>query len=218
MIDILKLAIALMVISLAAGLAIGVTNSRTKDKIAEQNELRLQSSLEMVFGNSVEIKEEQGDDDLPDLYWSAHSEDGLQGYAFEVASRGYAGEIRYIVGVDATGTITGITILEQSETPGLGSRIEEAASEDYIWTFLFSSSEKSKPWFTQQFEGLSLTKPIGIESSAGEWHTLDSEKRNKLNEQNKITAITGSTISTRAVINGLEQDVAPYIKALKGTN
>ena len=219
MIDILKLAIALMIISMAAGLAIGITNSKTKDQIAEQNQQTVNASLQMVFPAGLEITPLlQGGDNLPDTFWVARSSQGVEGYAFVISQRGYAGDIKYMVGVDTKGNITGITVLEQSETPGLGSRITEEASEDYIWTFLFRKSEQSKPWFTEQFEGLSVYDPIGIEKSMGEWHTLDDENRQILKNKNSVTAITGSTISTQAVTNGLQRQVAPYMNALKGDN
>ena len=48
------------------------------------------------------------------------------GTAAEAASdRGYGGRIRVMVGIDPDGTVRGVTVLEQAETPGLGARIRE---------------------------------------------------------------------------------------------
>ncbi|MDG5817008.1 FMN-binding protein [Chitinispirillales bacterium ANBcel5] len=218
MTDVIKLALALMAISLVAGLAIGITNHSTREQIAYQNELIQKQSLQAVFPEGITIKEKSGEGILPSKYWVGVCDDGeVLNYAFEVSRMGYSGDIKYMVGVDPEGTITGMTILEQQETPGLGSRVEEVASSEYIWTFLFSSSEENEPWFTEQFKGLSALLPITINNSSGEWHNLDQDKRNELKENNSVTAITGSTISTNAVVSGVEEKVKSYVKALKGT-
>ena len=203
-----------MVISMVAGLSIGITNSKTYEKIAFQREQVVKSSLELVFPQGLNIEERRGSGKLPDRYWVAVSEQGIEGYAFEVSSRGYSSDIRFMAGVFTDGTITGITILDQRETPGLGSRVSEVASENYLWTALFKSSPQSLPWFTEQFRGITVFDPIGVEKSLGEWHSLNTEKRKMLKENNQITAITGSTISTDAVINGLKLTIAGYLQEL----
>ncbi len=213
MIDIIKLTVALMVISMVAGLAIGVANSKTKDKIAAQAQEAQKSALEAVFPEKVTIAEKKGKGDLPAKYWTASNEKGFVGYAFEVSSRGYAGDIKYMVGVNPNGDILGMTVLEQSETPGLGSRVQEVASSKYIWNPM-AKSEKVKPWFTEQFEGLSSLKPIQIEKSLGEWHKIDNSGREQLKQRNAVSAITGSTISTRAVTRGIEEKVSVYLNKL----
>lgn len=206
-----------MVISMAAGLAIGFTNSKTKDKIAAQQKLAQNSALEAVLPEKVTVKEKKGQEELPEKYWAASNDNGVAGYAFEVSSRGYSGDIKYMVGVEPSGDIIGVSILQQSETPGLGSRVEEVASTKYIWN-PFGSSEKKEPWFTEQFEGLSCLEPISINKSIGEWHKLDKSAREKLEKKNAVSAITGSTISTKAVVKGIEKEIAAYIKQIKGND
>ncbi len=206
-----------MVISMAAGLAIGFTNSKTMDKIAAQQEMAQNSALEAVFPQKVTLKKQKGEGELPEKYWIASNDKGMVGYAFEVSSRGYSGDIRYMVGVNKSGEVQGISILEQSETPGLGSRVQEVASSKYIWNPL-GESEENKPWFTEQFEGLSCLEPISIDKSAGEWHKLDKTAREGLKEKNAVSAITGSTISTKAVVSGIEKKVAVYINHLREKN
>ncbi|MDR2728599.1 MAG: FMN-binding protein, partial [Chitinispirillales bacterium] len=161
----------------------------------------------------VSIEEHTGSGNLPEKYWSASKDNEVIGYAFKISGQGYAGDIKFMVSSDLDGKILGMTVLEHNETPGLGSRVTEIASNKYIW-YPVGSSEKSKPWFTEQFEGLSALKPIGIDKS-GEWHKLDASKRAELQSKNYVTAITGSTISTAAVTKGIEQEAAGYVKALK---
>jgi len=52
-----------------------------------------------------------------------------------VTSRGYSGDIRLLVGVDAAGEVLGVRVLQQNETPGLGDKIT-ADRSDWILDFL----------------------------------------------------------------------------------
>jgi len=216
MFDMIKMIVALTIISALAGLAIGAAYDKTKEKIKAQEAFAKQEAIEAVFPRGVAIKEEKGGGTLPDTfkYWSATADGKLAGYAFEVSERGYSSEIKFMVGVDSTGKILGLSVLAHNETPGLGSRMTEVAFYKYVW-YPIGDDEPGKPWFTQQFEGLSSLKNIGINKSLGEWHNLDSAARAKLREKNEITAITGSTISTVAVTKTISRDVGGYVKALK---
>lgn len=217
MTDIIKLTSVLTVITLAAAAAIAVTNSKTKDRIAEQQENAQKIALQQIMPPNVTIEQRQGGaDGTPDQYWiSQNGSDSL--YAFKISSRGYAADIKYLVSLDSKGTIYGMTVLEQSETPGLGSRVQEVLSKNYIWNGLFGKGEAGLSWFTEQYKGINIFKQIGINKSVGEWHKLADSDRQKLISENSITAITGSTISTRAVTRGLESKARDYLNALRGT-
>ena len=54
---------------------------------------------------------------------TATSAGQIVGYAVESSANGFGGAIKMVVGFDAEGTITGLKVLEHSETPGLGSLI-----------------------------------------------------------------------------------------------
>jgi RnfABCDGE-type electron transport complex G subunit len=213
MVEMAKMIVALTIISALAGLAIGAAYDKTAEKIAEQGERAKQEAIKAVFSQGVVIKEEKGGGALPEKYWSATENGKLVGYAFEVSERGYSSEIKFMVGVDQTGKILGLSVLAHNETPGLGSRMTEVAFYKYVW-YPIGGDEPGKPWFTQQFEGLSSLKNIGINKSLGEWHNTDSATRAKLRERNEITAITGSTISTVAVTKTISRDVGGYVRAL----
>ena len=217
MIELLRLSIVLTVISCGAALLIAVTNAKTKDRIAEQQDSALQAALEQMMPRGVRITEMN--QNLPSeetlVYWTGTTgSDTL--YAFKVSNRGYSSTISILVCTTSEGVITGMIVLDQHETPGLGAREQETLSKRYIWNSLFGASEQIDPWFSEQFEGISICRPISIEKSIGEWHGLDEEKRRSLVEKNGITAITGSTISTRAVTNALTTKAQAYLKAVRG--
>lgn len=62
------------------------------------------------------------------------------GYIFNTISGGYGGELPVMTGINIDGTITGIRVGANSETPGLGTKIEEP---DFTDSFVGKSSEEA---------------------------------------------------------------------------
>ncbi|MBN1603114.1 MAG: FMN-binding protein [Chitinispirillaceae bacterium] len=217
MTDIIKLTVVLTLTGVVAALLIAFTNSKTEAKIRDQAIQAQTSALESIMTPGATITEVVGttENGLPPQYWT-----GVNGsdtsYAFKTGSFGYSSTIVYLVCVSSDGTIQGMSILEQNETPGLGTRVQEIISNKYLWNGLFSKKEESSPWFTEQFKGVNIFKPVTIEKSSGEWHKMDKESREKLLQNNGVTAITGATISTRAVVSGIESQAKKYLNAIKG--
>ncbi len=73
-----------------------------------------------------------------------------------VELRGYASELLVYVGVDTAGVVTGVTVARQSETRGLGDRVQR---ED---------------WFTDQFTGKRTIVTVGQEVDALSGATVTS--------------------------------------------
>lgn len=215
MADIIKLTVVLTIVSVTAALAIAFTNSKTKDRILEQQQIAEKNALQQIMPPNSDISEMNSTcTSCPPQYWIAQK-DSQKVYAFKVVSRGYAADIQYFVSVTADGKVIGMKILDQSETPGLGSRVQESISKKYIWNGFFGKKEEGLNWFTRQFEGIDITKNIKINKITGEWHKLNKKQRSNLLSSNEITAITGSTISTKAVTHGLENQARSYLNALK---
>lgn len=96
------------------------TDSITKDKIAYQIDQKIQGMLVETF---PDMNEYTFTDDIYTIY----SDDTLVGYAFLATGKGYGGDIDILVGLEDEQTLKGITIVTQSETPGLGSKIIESS-------------------------------------------------------------------------------------------
>lgn len=73
--------------------------------------------------------------------FEARSGGEVIGYIFNTISGGYGGEIPVMTGINMDGALTGIRVGANSETPGLGTKIEE-------------------PDFTDSFAGRTTTDPI----------------------------------------------------------
>ena len=107
----------------------------------------------------------------------------VAGHVVRASGQGYADRIVLLLGLDPDGkTITGLFILDQKETPGLGNNIEE---DDW----------------RNQYIGKSSDLPLVV-------------IKGKSANENEIDAISGATISSRAVtdiVNTVMADVKTKI-------
>lgn len=218
MIDTLKLTAAVTIVACSAALLVAFTHTKTGDKIAMQQNVVQERSLKAIVPAHTELLEYRMKPALEDdsvSFWMA-----IQGsdtsYVFKIKCRGYAGVISYLVHVDTAGTIAGVIVLDQHETPGRGGRIEEKRSDDFFWNRHRKQKTPAVTWFTEQFKGVSLRSKIVINRQCGEWHACTPEVRATLRKNNSITAIAGATVSTKAMVNSLSVKVRMYLKHLRG--
>ncbi|MBQ2062461.1 MAG: FMN-binding protein [Oscillospiraceae bacterium] len=136
---ILKVAGTLTAIALVVAALLGLVNHITKDRIAELNFAATKAALAAVAPDGAAFEEVK---DIPDAAVKAATEQGGKllemytvstgGYACKVSASGSQSTIVMIVGVDAEGKITGISIVENAETAGIGSRVMENETVDSI--------------------------------------------------------------------------------------
>ncbi len=68
------------------------------------------------------------------VYDSAPAENAERlGYCMAVSPSGFGGDINLMVGLDTEGNVIGVRVVSHSETPGLGSRIE---NESFLSQFI----------------------------------------------------------------------------------
>lgn len=209
-----RLAATLGLITGVAGFGLGLVYTATKDRIAAAAADETVKGLALVLpGYELDAETTQRVDDVE--YWVGRNREGSLGYAFIAIGSGYSGEIRTLVGMNAQGEILGITVLSQQETPGLGARVQEVASKVYLWQWLTGQAPKEmepgRPWFAQQFRGL---KAEEIEIHKGvEWQAMSDQERQALREQNAVSALSGATITTRAITRSIEAAAAKVLSA-----
>ena len=121
--DILKPALILFVICLVVTALLAGTNLLTKDKIAEQSALEAEQSRKVVLSDADSFEEADG-------YYIGKANNETVGYVFQTEAKGYGGAVKVMTGISADGQITGVVILEHSETPGLGANAEKASFTD----------------------------------------------------------------------------------------
>ncbi|MGD9212544.1 MAG: FMN-binding protein [Desulfobacteraceae bacterium] len=100
--------------------------------------------------------------------YEARYQKELKGYVVKTGGQGYADRIELLLGLDSNlNTITGLFVLEQKETPGLGNKVIE-------------------PTWRKQFIGKKTSPALKVTKSGA-------------TNANDIDAVTGATISSRAV-------------------
>lgn len=219
MTSIIKPTIILVIVAFFSSFVLSHIKRITEPNILRQQKEKQERALSLVLpGYTVTAEKKFKVKKKEFRYWIAEKKDAdalKKAYAFIAASPGYSGDIRSMVGVDEAGTILGLSILGQSETPGLGARCEEVATSV---TFIGAlqgkkapADEITQPWFQYQFNGLSLSKPIEI-VKMGDWNLAIKDS---LIEKNSITAITGATITGKTVIKSLNEGKSLLEKALK---
>jgi electron transport complex protein RnfG len=137
-------------------------------------------------------------DGRPFTYYTAYESEERQsvlGYAFSAYGKGYSSTIETVVGVTSGGRICGIKIVSQQETPGLGAKVQEVASQNTLWAVLSGNAVDetgARPWFQEQYAGLGVDD-LHVVRSRGEEGVL---------------AITGATISSEAVTGSVRRGLA----------
>lgn len=139
MTEILRLGLVLMVVAVIAAGSLGLVNSFTEPVIREQ---RIRAREEAMADVAVSI----AGDGVPVVFDSlsvpglanpyaqadatlevvgVYSEGHRRGYLFIAFGRGYSSIMQTMVACDMSGRITGMRMLFQQETPGLGANISD---------------------------------------------------------------------------------------------
>lgn len=145
--------IVLTTISLVSASALAVTYAVTEPILAEQaRQRRIQAVAEVVpeFDNApTEESFFARGDEGTELFPARRGEERVGTAVRTRTDSGYGGTIEVMVGFNAEGQVTGITILRHQETPGLGARITDES-------------------FREQFTGLRpAQEPVAVTKDGG---------------------------------------------------
>ena len=185
--DIVKLGGLLMLITAIAATALAGIYGITKPRIDLQKQMALENALTIALPQADKdaiypIQDDQTGEVLYYRGYESTDTTDLVGYAFVAKEPAYSSVIETMVGVDTTGEIIGLKILDQKETPGLGTRIEEVKYGE------------TEPWFQQQFIDKQADK-VAVDKDGGD-----------------IQSITGATISSRAVTKSIVSGYEEFLQ------
>lgn len=208
---IIKDASVLFIITLVAGVLLGLVYQVTKEPIAAQNEKAKQEAYETVLSSASEFEviysEENADDvaylsSLLEESTTDFSKDDISevvkgtnngetvGYVITVTAHdGYAGDIKFSVGLSSEGEYLGTSILSISETAGLGMRA------------------KTDPSFLNQFKGATTTEFSLVTDGTG------SESGDAI-----VDAISGSTVTSKAMTKAINAALVVFEAINEGGN
>lgn len=192
----IKNTISLMIITLIAGLLLGVVYEITKEPIAAEQQRAKEEAYKKVFAQAdsfenVDLDVDKVKTELENNGYAVTVNEAMRvydksgnaiGYVLTMTDHeGYGGDIQFAMGVKTDGTVNGISFLSIKETAGLGMK---AAEEDFM----------------KQFENKKVESFHYTKNGA----TADGE----------VDAISGATITTSAVVNGVNAGLY-YISTLE---
>jgi electron transport complex protein RnfG len=187
----IQYAATLAIICLAASGLLSVVHNFTEPKILAQKAKEESSSLEEVYPEAREFKPVKENGEI--IFYHALDKKGkVLGYCFKAEKPGYSSVIVTMVGMKRDGVIRRIKILSQNETPGLGAKICEVVQKETLWDVLLRKTragQRPRPWFQEMFNEQKIT-----------------------DLQDSVDTITGATISSRAVIESIQEKAKEILK------
>jgi electron transport complex protein RnfG len=131
--------IILFFICLVSTLLLAYTNQITAPKIRALADKNAEAAFQLVlnsaksFSGPLDVKL----DGVSYTYYKGLAADGkTAGYVFTTDTQGYGGDVKIMSGIDAKGVVTGVHILQITETPGLGMK---ARNDSFLKQFLGKS-------------------------------------------------------------------------------
>lgn len=167
------LSLVLLVISVVVALILAFTNSITEQKIAENTVKEQQSAMQTVLPEATDFEDINFSEGNVKAVYQATADSELIGWCVSVAPNGYGGAIDLMVGISPDMTLSGIKVVSNSETAGLGAKCTEDS-------------------FSSQFGGKSA--PLSV-------------IKNGEADNSQIVAITGATITSVAVSDGVNEAI-----------
>jgi len=171
----IKLGLILAAFAAAACVMLAFVYNGTTTIIAQRQQADLEAALKELFPDADKFEKIEGVTSpdntvtIEDSY-AAYKNGKITGAALRVSRASYSGQIKSLVGVSADGFITGVKILEHSDTPGLGA------------------NAMSPTYFVDRARGLTFYGQFTGKKISDSFVVKDD-----------IIAITASTITSRAV-------------------
>jgi len=126
--------LTLLIVTAISSLAASGVYNLTKGPIAEVQRLKQQKAIEQVMPGFTHydrqaVMPQNGGDSL--LFFKGFTNEEPIGVAVNTYTNvGYSGLIKLMVGFKPDGTITNVEVLEQKETPGLGTKMSTPKFKD----------------------------------------------------------------------------------------
>jgi len=189
-----------------SGFVVVLAYQITKPMIEENQRIAIERALFKVLPGAVARRDYRltGDDVVPadgdgpavgsPIYAGYDAEGRLAGVALEAAAQGYQDVIRVLYGYDpACRCIRGIAVLKMAETPGIGDKIAK------------------DPLFLKNFEALDVSLTAAGDALA---HAIVAVKHGTKTDPWQIDAISGATISSKAVARMLNESTTAMLPTI----
>lgn len=184
----------LLVITIISGALLGAINNLTLEPKAQAKIAQKIKALKLVlpeFDNNpvdeVKMVSLSGTADSTEIYPALKN--GAQVGAAVVGSseKGFSGTIKIMVGFNADGTIKNIAVLEQKETPGLGTKMKD---EKFLQQFRTRNPSEFKLKVTKDggevdaLTGATITTRAFCEATQGAWEAFENSRKTLATQNN----------------------------------
>lgn len=186
----LNMTVVLFGITLVASAGVGAVNMITEEPIARAKEAATVAALNEVLpafdGTTDEL---MTIDEMPVTVYTATKDGAVAGYAVQTMTKqGFGGVVRLMVGFTPEGEVVNVNVLEQTETPGLGTKMADEGNP------LLGSVKGQRLENKKLVDGkLAVTKDGG-----------------------DVDALTAATISSRAYVDAINRAWMAYKSAVTG--
>ena len=137
--DVLNTGVKLFVITSVVCVMLFFVNYVTKDRIAEFELTKINNAITALIGDDEGLRIDKADDygekNIKDVYVVTKGDGDDQkvfGYCVYVTDKGYGGEMDLLVGLTANGYVSGIEVISDKETAGIGKKV---LSGDFMTRF-----------------------------------------------------------------------------------
>ncbi len=178
-------------ITLVASAGVGVVNMITAEPIALSKQAATTAALTEVLPSFDETtSEELTIDEMPITVYTATKGGVVAGYAVQTMTKqGFGGAVRLMVGFDTDGRVVNINVLEQTETPGLGTKMCDEGNP------LLGSVKGQRLEEKKLVDG-----KLAVRKDGGD-----------------VDALTAATISSRAYVDAVNRAWMAYKSVATGT-
>lgn len=125
--DLVKPVLVLFIICLVVTLALAVTNQVTKSKIAQANLDTERKSQQQVLPQAEAFAKKTA---FNKSFVVGTKGGKIIGYVFTTSEKSYGGNVKVMTGISTEGKVTGVQLLETSDTPGLGLNAQKDSFRD----------------------------------------------------------------------------------------
>lgn len=168
--------VKLLIICAVVAAVVSGVNTLTAEKYEENLNEQKRLAIVEIFGDDVTFGAlELAPDADKTVIYEIKAGNALIGYCVEVSSAGFGGDIHLTVGYNADRSVRGVSIVSMSETPGLGTKVNDAM------------------YLNGQYVG----------------------KRGELVLDEDVDAVSGATVSSKAVLAGVNRATAALESALE---
>lgn len=166
-------------ITLIASAGVGAVNMITVEPIAAAKAAATEQALGQVLpAFEATTTEDLTIDDLPIKVYTAKQGDAVVGYAVETMTKsGFSGVVKLMVGFLPDGTVNNVNVLQQAETPGLGTKMCDEGNP------LLGSIQNQKLEEKKLVDG-----KLAVKKDGGD-----------------VDALTAATISSRAYVDAVNR-------------